>query len=205
MKSETLTKTIWLVRHGQSTLNRENRFAGKTNCWLTVSGKKTAGKIGRFLRQNPVQLEVIYSSPLARTRQSARIISNWIGINKRNIFIDKRLREQDFGKWEKKTREQVERHWPGLVAKWLSDPYSITPKGGENYFGLESRLMPFVKKILESKARSVLIVAHANSLKVLIKLFLAPKRVNVSRLDVGFGRISKIELNRKQLRAFSIT
>jgi probable phosphoglycerate mutase len=197
-------ETIWIVRHGQSRLNKQNRFAGSTNCSLTVEGKNNSKRLGCFFKSKGVSFQKIYSSPMTRALQSARIICKQLKFPVNRIIIENRIREQDFGAWEKRTRKQVEKQNPGIIAAWLADPYSVEPKNGENYFDLENRLLPFLKKLKLSGEKTVLIVTHANIIKVILQLLLLPKKIDVRAIDVEYNTIYRFSVKEKRLESFTI-
>jgi broad specificity phosphatase PhoE len=96
---------IYLVRHGESEANISRRFSGITDVELTERGALQAVKAGRKLKGEKILN--IFSSPLKRAKNTAEIIADEIGFNKKDIIIDKRLMEVNFGifenlKWEDK-------------------------------------------------------------------------------------------------------
>lgn len=184
---------IWLLRHGQCFSNNSGRFAGKTDSRLSPLGKKTAKKLGLFLKKKIKKADAIYSSPLKRAKDSAKIIAH--SLDCRNVLIEKSLAEQNFGLWEKKTREQVATRWPESISAWLKDPFGFAPPKGENYFDLEKRLMPFVKKIKSLPCENIVIVSHANTRRILAKILLRLSKKQTLKVNKGFDAIILIELN----------
>ncbi len=191
---------IWLLRHSQCFLNDEGRFVGKTDSLLSPNGKRTAKKAGKFLKKKIKKADAFYSSPLRRAKDSAKIIAH--SLNCKNVLIEKSLREQDFGRWEKKTRQQVDAKWPGAIEAWLKNPFGFAPPKGENYGDLEKRLRPFAKKIKSLPCENVVIVSHANIRRVLAKIFLKLSKKQTLQISKSFDAIILIELNKKEMKTF---
>src|SRR3990170_2078575 len=94
--------TIYLVRHGETELNKEYRFIGTTDATLSDEGEEQAREVRKQMSNIP--LSAIYSSNLLRAAQTAEIIAV-----SRNIEIQVKhdLREIDFGRWEGLTYYEI--------------------------------------------------------------------------------------------------
>lgn len=89
---------FYLVRHGQTKLNRSRRLQGITNSPLTKKGIRMAKRLGYELRD--IKFQAVYTSDLKRTKETANYI---LSENKQNytpIYSDPDLRELSFGKFE---------------------------------------------------------------------------------------------------------
>lgn len=86
---------IYLVRHGESQANISKRFSGITDVELTERGALQAARAGRKLKDE--KIDHIFSSPLKRAKNTAEIIADEIGFNKKDIIIDNSLTEVNFG------------------------------------------------------------------------------------------------------------
>ncbi len=99
---------LYLVRHGATRLSAENRFAGDVGVELSDEGKWQAARLGERLREEGIT--ALYSSPLSRTMETARII---VGSSPVPIETRDGLREISHGRWEGLTRAEVETRFPG--------------------------------------------------------------------------------------------
>ncbi len=143
---------IFIVRHGQTNLNKEKRLAGNSNmAQLNAKGKRHAKKLGEFLGDK--NIDMIFSSPLDRAKDTAAPISK--KLNKK-IKTIKNLREFDFGEMDGK--EEVGVVLDGLIKRRLDLDYKF-PKG-ESYNKTLRRVNKFIKKLLNKKYERVLIVGH---------------------------------------------
>ena len=102
---------IYLLRHGQTRFNVEERVQGSADSALTDLGREQAASQGRFLRD---ALEIdsafeIISSPLGPAWKSAEIMRQAAGLE-RPVISDARLQEADFGSWERHT-------WPKICER----------------------------------------------------------------------------------------
>lgn len=191
---------IWTARHGETAPNQARRFLGITNPQLLPEGRKTAKKVGLLLKKKIKGPFAMYSSPLARARQTAKIIAKELGHKK--IVFDKRLRERSFGEWENKTRKEVERLFPGSVKKWLADPYKETPAGGESYFLMEKKVAAFLKKIRKQKQEQVLIVTHGGVIRMLPKILFGTSRKKAVKINTAHNTVHLFDLEKKSLKTF---
>jgi probable phosphoglycerate mutase len=190
---------IWVARHGETAPNIKKLFTGKGNPPLLPKGRETAGQVAALLKQKAGSAEIIYSSPLLRARQTAKIIAKELGLQK--IVVEKGLREQNFGKWEGKTRPEVEELFPGSVSRWLENPYSETPAGGEDYRNLKKRLAPFAGKIRRKKGE-IIVVAHANVIRVLPTMLIGMGKKKALRIDWGHGTVHLFDTEKKTVKSF---
>lgn len=147
---------IYLVRHGETTYNAEgNKYCGITNVELTKTGTLQAKKLGLLLKD--IEFDAVYSSPLIRAHNTAKI-----AVPNEEIHIDPRLIELDFGDWEGKTRSEFIKENRALWDNWNDDP-KTNPAGGsgETAGELILRLDGFLNELLtKHKKGNVLIVAH---------------------------------------------
>ncbi len=106
--------TLVLVRHGETDWNREHRFQGHADTPLNDAGRAGARALAVELAAEPVR--ALYSSPLQRALETARIVGEALGID---VVVDERLREIDVGSWQGLTRDEVEARFPDGYRRWL--------------------------------------------------------------------------------------
>jgi broad specificity phosphatase PhoE len=98
--------TLLLVRHGETDWNADGRLQGQTDRPLSDFGRRQARRLAEELVDE--ELEAIYSSDLARARETAEILGERLGLP---VVLDADLREKDWGTWEGLTsveRDRVE-------------------------------------------------------------------------------------------------
>lgn len=122
--------TIILVRHGESTFNRDGLIQGQTDeSNLTDLGRDQAKTIGQWL--NGIKIEKCIASPLKRVRQSAELICAQIGYPLELIEYSNDLVEIDFGPWSNCLRSEIIAHFPTQYNDWRKRPYDL--KIGDNF------------------------------------------------------------------------
>ena len=138
---------VFLVRHGATTLTAEDRFAGETDVELSEEGREQLHHLAARLAREP--LAAVCASPMRRTLESARILAAPHGMSV--VPVDG-LREISHGRWEAKTRAEVEALWPDEYARWERDPYTFAPKGGETGLGVTARALPALVALVNEHA-----------------------------------------------------
>lgn len=155
---------IYLVRHGATELSAEDRFAGETDVPLSDLGREQLRKLGRRLADEPIA--AFYASPLGRTMESGRILAEPHG---KPVTPKDGLREISHGRWEGRTRADVEKAYPEEYARWEQDPYSFAPTGGETGLAVTARAMPVLLEIVAAHpGEKVLIASHKATIRLMI-------------------------------------
>ncbi len=138
--------TLLLVRHGETDWNADGRLQGQTDRPLNDYGRRQAQQLAETLETD--KLEAIYSSDLARARETAEIVGERLGLP---VALDPDLREKDWGNWEGLT--PVERDRVEFV--------------GETTEAHQERTLRALRRIAERHAgdRPVLVVTHGGSMR----------------------------------------
>ncbi|HXV76691.1 MAG TPA: histidine phosphatase family protein [Candidatus Polarisedimenticolaceae bacterium] len=155
---------IFLVRHGETTSAAEDRFAGSTDVELAETGRRQARALGRRLAHEA--LAVAYTSPMTRTRETARLILDGRDVE---TTVVPELREIDHGQWEGKSKDEVRRMWTEEFRAWEADPFTFAPSGGETGLEVLNRALPRLLAIAERHVgASVLVVSHKATIRLLV-------------------------------------
>ena len=189
--------TIVLLRHGESTWNRENLFTGWTDVDLSARGVEEARRAGRLLREAGYEFDIAYTSVLKRAIRTLWIVLDeldlmWIPV--RNHW---RLNERHYGALQGLNKaEMAERYGEDQVRAWRRS-YDTPPPGldpsDERFPGRDPRYadigeaeLPRAESLKDTVARflpywhaeiaptvrsgrRVLVAAHGNSLRALVK------------------------------------
>lgn len=139
---------IYLLRHGETVWNTEQRIQGQLDSALTAKGRRQAEQNGERLRSlldgNHIR---IISSPLGRTLATATIIASKIGIAPDHIETEDRLKEISFGDWEGMTWAEVQETNPERYKNRLDDHWNVRSPGGENYQDVAERLQSWLAEL----------------------------------------------------------
>lgn len=154
---------LYLVRHGQTDLNRDRRFRGITDAPLNDKGKNQALGAASLMAGSGV--EVLHSSPMPRAVQTAEIIAGEIGAE---VVVNEGLIDIDYGEWQGLTVEEVEVRFGGeSVARWKEDPGGFAFPGGESIIDVRRRLEPTLLGIVrENRGTGAAAVTHMAVLKL---------------------------------------
>jgi probable phosphoglycerate mutase len=177
-----------LLRHGQTPLSADKRFAGTGDIELTETGVRQAKLAGERLAARG-GVDVIVTSPLKRARQTAEEVAAATGAP---VVTDDDLRETDFGAWEGLTFAEAQQRWPDDVAAWLADP-AAAPTGGESFAAVDVRVKAARGRLLAEHARqTVLVVSHVTPIKTLLTAALLAPPAAMYRMHLDVGAISEI-------------
>jgi alpha-ribazole phosphatase len=155
---------FYFLRHGETAWNAEGRLCGRTDVPLSATGQRQARLLAQRLKSIPV--EALYSSPLGRTRETARLIGEATG---REPEVDDRLVELNYGAWEGKTFEEIRRTDPATYCAWQSDPGRTAPPGGESGEQLIRRVTPFLDAIVSRHTHgNVVVVCHKTVCRLVV-------------------------------------
>jgi len=171
---------VFLVRHGATTLSKEDRFAGETDVDLSDEGRRQARLLAARLAKEP--LACVSASPMRRTLETARILAEPHQLSVRPVEA---FREISHGRWEARTRAEVEALWPDEYECWEADPYTFAPKGGETGLAVTARALPaLVELATEFAGRVVLVVSHKATIRLLLSALIGfDPRTYRDRLD----------------------
>jgi probable phosphoglycerate mutase len=145
--------TLYLVRHGQTLWNVEGRYQGQLDPPLNEKGHQQALATAESLA--PLGFEAIYSSDLARARQTAEALADKIGLP---IQLDPRLREINQGEWQGVLIDDIRTRWPRKIYGWEHDPWRHHPPGGEHLEALQARLFAAIDEIIARHPQGVVAV-----------------------------------------------
>jgi len=175
-----MTTRVYLVRHGATELSAEDRFAGAVDVRLSDEGRDQARRLGVRLSAEPIT--VAYASPMDRTMETARLITEPHGIT---VMAADGLREIAHGRWEGMKRDEVEQQFPDEYRRYEHDPYSFAPSGGESGLQVTARALPALLSIVENHCdERILIVSHKATIRLLLSTILGfdPRKYR-DRLD----------------------
>jgi len=208
-------KELIIIRHGESTRNDENRFTGWADVGLSEYGVKEAEQAGTLLNTEGYTFDICYTSVLKRAIKTLWIILEKLDRMYLPVICSWRLNERHYGALQGQKKKEIgEIFGEEQLHRWrrgyedrppaLSEGDPRSPALDPRYTGLtpdelplteslkdtRERLLPFWKQQISTDlkaGRKVLISAHGNSLRALIKHLdnLSPEEV--SRLEIPTG------------------
>lgn len=160
-----MSRSLILIRHGQTTYNATKRMQGHLDTELSELGYQQAEAAARLLADKSIS--AIVSSDLRRASETARVIGEALGLP---VATDARLRETDLGDWQGRSAAEVDAEFPGARGLWRHDP-TWAPPGGESRIDVAVRCRPVIDELMHThsawNAGPVLVVGHAGQISAL--------------------------------------
>ncbi|MCK5812318.1 MAG: histidine phosphatase family protein [Clostridiales bacterium] len=154
---------IYIIRHGESLGNISGKFNGITNLALTDKGQKQASCLQNMFTH--INYDVIYSSPLLRAFQTAKITIN---NESKSIKLDKRLQEIDGGLWEQEKWENIPLRWPQEFINWTTIPEKLQMPEGESMVDFNKRCIKVFNEIINNHINETIVVfSHGTVIKAM--------------------------------------
>ena len=175
--------TTVLLRHGETPLSIERRFAGRGDIPLTGTGRLQAKAAARSLAARG-GIDLIVSSPLQRARLTAEAVAAATGAP---VQVDEGWIEADFGEWEGLSYAEAMERWPGEVTAWMKDT-SVAPPGGESFSAAGRRVLAALGRLLaRAQPGRVVVVSHVTPMKTVLRhaLLAPPAALRRMHLDVA--------------------
>lgn len=149
--------------------NLSGRFQGVADIPINEQGRRQARRLARYVEGLEDEAEV-YSSPLIRSLQTAEL-----AFPGRELRLDARLRELNFGTFEGKTQSENEND-PAWAA-WMVDPFELAPPGGESYSQLRDRAGAWMREAVTIEAEHVVAVTHSGTIQMMLSDVLGVEKV----------------------------
>lgn len=159
-----------IVRHGQSQWNLENRFTGWIDIDLAPQGKEEARKAGEKLKG--YKFDKAFTSALIRAQHTYDIIADIAGFNYLPLEKNEALNERMYGDLQGMNKDEMRAKFGAEQVHIWRRSYNVSPPNGESLKDTSDRVMPYFNKMIEPELKAeknVLIVAHGNSLRALVK------------------------------------
>ena len=217
-----MSHSLVLLRHGQSTWNLENRFTGWYDADLTDQGRAEAKAAGPALAESGVPLDVLHTSLQVRAIRTADLALDAIGRLWLPVRRSWRLNERHYGALQGKDKKQVGEEFGADQVKIWRRSYDIAPppmhpddpdnpRFDPRYGNLPPELIPASECLADVVARmmpywydaivgdlaagrGVLVAAHGNSLRALIKHLDGISDADIAELDLPTGVPIRYEL-----------
>jgi 2,3-bisphosphoglycerate-dependent phosphoglycerate mutase len=204
-----------LIRHGESVWNKENRFTGWTDVDLSEKGVEEAKKAGKAMKENGLTFDLAYTSVLKRAIRTLWLATDEMDLLWLPVIKSWRLNERHYGALQGLNKaETALQHGEEQVKIWRRS-YDIAPPSLEKsdprfpghspaYKDVEENLLPLTESLKDTvarfvpyftdtiapeikKGRKVLIAAHGNSLRALVKYLDNMSEKDVLELNIPTG------------------
>lgn len=212
-----------LVRHGQSVWNLENRFTGWTDVELSDNGIKEAKEAGKLLKENEFTFDVAYTSVLKRANETLNIILKELGEENIPIHYSWKLNERHYGALQGLNKDDTRKKYGDDSVKiWrrsasvrpplLNEEDDRYPGRNDKYKDLKKSELPLGECLMDTLKRvidyyeteikksllsgqNVIIAAHGNSLRALIKYLENISDDDIMNVEIPTGKPYVYELD----------
>lgn len=212
-----------LLRHGESIWNKENKFTGWTDVELTENGKNEAHKAGLLLKEKGYTFDIAFTSVLKRANDTLDIVLKEMNLNI-PVHYSYKLNERHYGALQGLNKDETRRKYgEEQVHLWRRSatvrPPALDinderyPGNDIKYKGLDKKDLPLTECLLDTMKRTVeyyesdikeellqdknvLIVAHGNSLRSIIKYLENISDENIMNIELPTGVPFVYEMNK---------
>jgi len=223
---------IVLIRHGESIWNKENRFTGWTDVDLSERGVAEAHEAGKLLKKEGFDFDLVFTSVLIRAIRTMDIVLEEMGLKNLPIKKSWRLNERHYGALQGLNKaETAEKYGEDQVKSWRRS-YDVQPpaltKDDERYPGKDlvykdlseeelplteclkdtvERFVPYWQNEIAPEVKSgkkVLIVAHGNSLRALVKYLdnVSDQEITELNIPTGIPLVYELDENLKPIKHY---
>ncbi len=197
------TNYLVLVRHGQSAWNQKNLFTGWKDPGLTELGKEEALNAGQQIKKQNIKFNLVFTSALKRAQDTASIILEVIEESNIIFFKNEALNERDYGDLTGFNKDMARKEFGKEQVRIWRRSYSDGPPNGESLEDTYNRVIPyFENKIMPAlqKNKNVIISAHGNSLRALVKFIEEISEEEIVKLEIATGEPIFYEFSENKLQ-----
>lgn len=177
-----------IVRHGESTWNAKGVWTGTTDVHLTDKGRHESDLMGQALHD--IRFDQVYVSEQIRTSETLHGILKYSPTPDVPVTVTGAFNERDYGVFTGKNKWEVKEAIGEEAFQQLRRSWDYPVEGGETIKDVYQRSVPFYKEQvvpLLQKDKTVLIVAHGNSIRSLIKYIETISDQEISNIEMIFG------------------
>ncbi|MBI2359704.1 MAG: histidine phosphatase family protein [Deltaproteobacteria bacterium] len=181
--------TLFLLRHGETTWNKNGRVMGRLEVPLNRRGIVQAKHIAKILSR--VKIDAVYASPLKRALQTAKIVTRSI---KAPLNIEPQLTEVGFGRWEGRNFDQLARD--KTYNRFIESPMTAKLPGGETMRGVQRRGLEALRRAIRKHPQGrLLFVTHGDVIRAILCHYLRLSLGEFRHLRIDNGSLTAVDLN----------
>ncbi len=187
--------TLVLVRHGKSEWNEKGLWTGWRDIPLAPKGFEEAKTTGEQLRD--IHFDYAYTSALIRAQQTLDTILSEISQTP-PITQDKALNERDYGDYTEKNKWDIQKELGEEEFQKIRRSWDYPPPNGESLKMVYERSVPYFESEIMPKlkeGKNIIIAAHGNSLRALVKHIENISEEEVASLEIGTGEAYVYQIN----------
>ena len=183
---------IFIVRHGESEGNRDNKFRGRMDFSLTERGQLQAKETGNYLKQYG-NFDIIFTSPLIRAKQTADILSTFLNSE---VVVEQSIHNIKLGEWEGKGKDEIRTKYPDKWQIWIKEPEKLVLPNGESIGDVKKRSTRWLLSIVNKDYKKIVVVTHRAVIKPLLAGILEVKPPYFWKFHIDTGSFSIVRYER---------
>lgn len=190
MTTDTKHGTLVIIRHTESEWNLLGIWTGQTDVNITEKGRQEARLVGELVKD--LTFDGIYVSEQKRTHQTLEGIMEGSGHDPVEYYVRSALNERDYGDLTGKNKWEVQEEIGEEAFKGIRRGWDYPVPGGETLKDVYERVVPFFEEEVLPRVRmgeNILLVAHGNTLRALIKHLEDIHEDDVSEAEMPFGAV----------------
>jgi len=154
---------IYLIRHGETTGDIEDRFGGDYDDHLTEKGIAQAEELAEKLKDKKIQ--IIFHSPRVRATQTAKIVNKVLNVN---LEVVENIRERNnYGVLTGMVKSVAKEKYPEEFSKLAKTYHNVT--GSEDYDSFKERIMTIFTEIISKDYQTIAIISHGGPISTIVR------------------------------------
>jgi broad specificity phosphatase PhoE len=183
--------TIYLIRHGLTAANKNDVFAGRTEEPLHPEGVSQMREVGKLVAGRGISR--IFCGPLTRTRQSAGIVAELLGVP---FTAEEGLNEISIPHWDGLTKEMIRTRFGPQYPTWLDGPAGFRVPDCETIAEVQKRGVACLETIMANHpGQSLLVVSHLIVVRSLLLHYLGQAIADFRTIKVGNAQVTTLVRN----------
>lgn len=186
---------IYLMRHGETDLNKKRCFYGRLDVSINQTGKDQAQSLHTLMQTIPI--DKVYVSSLRRSQETAQLV-----FPIHHPIPLKNMDEKGFGLWEGLTADQIQEQFPLEWEAWLAAPFTYRPPEAEAFGDFQDRVWTETDRLVnEHPGQSLALVAHLGVLRLIYQRLVDPSALFWD-IDFPQGTVTVVEKEGTNVTAY---
>ena len=186
MVNKLSNNNLFLIRHGQSIYNLENRFTGWKDVELTDLGIAQATEAGIILSK--ITFDLCYTSNLKRAQNTLNLILEKMNQNPK-IIKDEALNERDYGDLIGQNKLEAAKKFGSEQVQIWRRSFDVPPPGGESLKMTAERTLPYYNDVIKPQVnagKNIIISAHGNSIRAIVMEIFNLSSEQILKTEIGW-------------------
>jgi alpha-ribazole phosphatase len=181
------------IRHGEPKEETQGKCYGSLDIGLSPAGQRQIEAKLAAIRN--FKAEALYASPLKRALESAAVAGTLLGLE---TTISPELREINFGSFEGRSYQEIERLYPDEYRTWMENPTGIQFPQGESFSDVKGRVLRFKDSLLSNHpGETVVLVAHGGANRIILAEAMGIPDCMIFRIDQAYAAVNIVDYLRE--------